>query len=162
MTKRANHIGYINNRLYTDIESYEVFEENGKMMAVEVEKVQACDPEFISGGFVAHCVNMEDVWGGAETKEIGTPFQISQNRQGVWGYKGRDVIISLHGFETAEKAKAAHNADDEGSDCEVFQQKDGTWSVTMYALTKTGKAKQKFFKLGHIEKECRYFYDYNY
>ena len=162
MTKRANHIGYINHRLYTDVKSYEVFEEDGKMMAVEVENVQACNPEFISGGFVARCVNMGAVWNGTETKEVGEPFQLAQNRKGEWGYKSRDIILCLHGFETEGNAKSAHNAESKESDCEVWQQEDGTWSVAIYGVTKTGKPRTKFRKLGYIEDECRYFYDYNY
>ena len=165
MTKRTNHIGYINERLYTDVKSYEVFEENGKMMAVEVEKVQACKPEFISGGFVARCVNMHEVWSGKETKEVGTPFQLTKNRKGEWGYKGYDVLFNLsgHGQEWVEQVKKDYEGNTNvGLYVGEFEDNAGHYYINVYAVTKTGKPRTKFRKLGQIEKECEYFYDFNF
>lgn len=161
MTKRNNHLGYINKRIYTDIDSYEVFEENGKTMAVQVEKVRACKPEQVICGFIAHCVNNDEMFDTQETKEIGEPFEITQNRKGEWGYKSKDIIFFTDGFESEEKALAVYKPN-ESAKCDVYKTSEGTWAIVIYAVTKTGKPRQKFFKLGHIVDRCNYYYDYNF
>lgn len=164
MTKRTNHIGYINDFLHTDVKSYEVFKEDGKMMAVQVEKIPACKPEFVSGGFCAHCTNNWEVWNTQETKEVGEPFQITQNRKGEWGHKGLDIV---QGFscpvENKEYVQDVLDAVEKNPriGARVYSDEHCTF-IDTYLLTKTGKPKMKFYKLGEIEETCRYYYDYNF
>lgn len=163
---RNGHIGYINNYLYTDIESFEVFEHSGKTYAVKVEKVQACKPHVIPGGFCCHFTNLREVWGGKETREVGEPFEIVQ-RRGVWGHWGYDV----HGMILDHEDKDEYIARDKAWKIECgdtnkyeYEKKDN--QVLIYRLTKSGKRAKKFYKVAYrdngIEKECRYFNDYNF
>ena len=174
---RNGHIGYLNKRLYTDVKSYEVFEENGKLFAVKVEKIRVCKPEFIPGGFAAHCANQDEVWRGSKTKEIGEPFEI-EKKYGGYGYSAYRVECSF-GCMTEDEAKHEMKAAIEDTirmreidpkipevGYEIVSCPDNKrhpFLLVGYALTKTGRRQRHFVKLGtKIEKACRYYYDYNF
>lgn len=160
MTKRNNHLGYINHRIYTDVESYEVFTENGKTFAVRVKKVQATKPQFTNGFFPV--TNLEDVWGGEETQEIGTPFEIKQRKDGVWGYTHEDCTPAFYCKDSEALTKQATDWQNSvGSSVKVIANYDELYCYAVL-LTKTGRVKTHFHKLGMLAKECRYYYDYNF
>lgn len=164
---RNGHIGYINDYLYTDVQSYEVFQENGKTYAVKVEKIQACKPESVPGGFCCHFTNLDKVWGGQETREVGQPFEIVQHR-GHWGRWGYDV----HGAILDHEDKDAYIARDkewklECGDTNAYEYEKKENQVLIYRLTKSGKRAKKFYRVAlsrdnGIEEECKYFEDYNF
>lgn len=166
---RNGHLGYINDYLYTDIHSYEVFQENGKTYAVKVEKVQACKPECIPGGFCCRVTNLAKVWGGKETYEVGEPFEITQYR-GRWGQWDYDVcrVPLNHGDPDhfiARDKKWKLECGDTNTYEYVYEKKEN--QVLIYRLTKSGKRAKKFYRVAPsrdrgIEKECKYFVDYNF
>ena len=167
---RNGHIGYINNRLYTDIKSYEVFKEGDKLFAVQIEKIQACKPEYVPGGFACHCTNQDEVWSGGETKEVGEPFAL-EKKHGVYGRTVDNANIPQIFRTEAEAEEAKRRADASAKDREFeihpIYSEDGhdvRWfSLVGYPLTKTGRRQRRFIRLGEkIEKECKYFYDYNF
>ena len=176
---RNGHVGYLNRHLYTDIESFEVFEENGKLFAVQIEKIQACKPEYASGGFVCHCTNQDEVWGGDETKEVGEPFAL-EKKYGFYGHTV-DNIYSIQTFNTKAEAEEAKrraealiartrevNPKVEGREYVITpvynENGDVHWySMTVYHLTKTGRRQRRFVRLGtKIVDKCHYKYDYNF
>lgn len=167
---RNGHIGYINQRLYTDIKSYEVFKEGDKLFAVQIEKIQACKPEYVPGGFAGHCTNQEEVWGGNETKEVGEPFRL-EKKYGVYGHT-IDNANAPQVFRTEAEAEEAKrrvetSANDREFEILPIYDEDGNsvkwFELVGYPLTKTGRRQRRFVRLGEkIEKDCRYYYDYNF
>ena len=104
MTKRANHIGYINKQVGTDCYSWEVFKEGNKTMAVSVRKIPACKAVISVGGFCGHFHNLDEMWDTDETVENGKPFELTQNR-GWWGKK-YTVNYCEGWYETKKDAEA--------------------------------------------------------
>ena len=121
-------LGYINHLLYTDIESFRVYQDDeGRIYAVRVEKVPVeVKPKYIPGGFSCICINNHEVFAGkCDIVEIGERREIKKLR-GSYGY-WMNLDTKIYGFTTS------------------------------------GKPTKTFKKLGKkIEKECRYWYDYNF
>ena len=164
MTTRNNHLGYINERIGTDVDSYEVYEENGKTFAVKVEKVKATDPRYTSIDGCLCCVNNEDVFDTDKTVEVGSPFEITQNKSGVWGYKSKEIIARMFGLPTLSQAESCIKKPlAEGIGYDIDKDKNG-YNIFIYTLTKSGKPRNVFNKLGNgkIVKTCGYYYDYNF
>ena len=164
---RNGHLGYINDYFYTDVQSYEVFQENGKTYAVKVEKIQACKPESIPGGFCCHFTNLDKVWGSQETREVGQPFEIIQHR-GQWGRWGFDVSGTILDHEDADQYIARDKEWKKTcNDSNQYEYEKLDNQVLVYRLTKSGKRARKFYKVATckdrgLEKECHYFEDYNF
>ena len=155
---------FINHRIYTDIESYRVFDINGKTAkAVRVKKNP--NPEymdFIPGGFVGHYPNQHDAYRYSnDIVDDGVPFDIIQRKDGVWG---RWVIdhLTFYGLneEGVERQKA--HSESRGDRVDVRLEDDGTYTVHIIFLTKSGKPKRYFDKLGYLEEHSKYFYDHNF
>jgi hypothetical protein len=159
---RNNHLGYCNKRRGSDVESFELFSENGKTYAVEVKKVQACVPQFEVGGFCGHCYNQAEVWGGSQTEEIGKPFEVKLTRSGEYG---RMVVAwSLCAVMTGadfnarfEGMKAAHLEHSFMANSDKDRH-----AVYVVENTKRGTPKKVLEKIGKLEATCRYFFDYNF
>lgn len=164
---RNGHLGYINDYFYTDVQSYEVFQENGKTYAVKVEKIQACKPESVPGGFCCHFTNLDKVWGGQETIEVGQPFEIIQYR-GQWGRWGTDgQNVPLHGYDADQfiEQDKLHKKNMGCTDQFEYVKEDDR--VYIFRLTKSGKRARKFYKVAvckdrGLEEKCHYFLDYNF
>ena len=148
---------YINKRIYTDVESYlvtEIDEVNGTAMAVEVEK--RIKPKMIPGGFAAHCPDLNREFAEAEPviREGAKTFQIKRNKDGIWGFKHAVVALALpiKGMkeEWLESKKNDPAAEIKGD------------YIYLYEMTKSGKRKTTFEKLGTLSDTCGYFYDYNF
>ena len=148
---------YINKRIYTDIDSYlvtEIDEVKGTAMAIEVEK--RITPKTIPGGFAAHCPDLDREFAAAEpvVRAGAKAFPIVRNKDGVWGYK--HVVVSL-----ALPVKAMTDEWLESQKNNPAAEIKGDY-IYLYELTKTGKRKVKFEKLGTLSNYCGYFYDYNF
>ena len=148
---------YINKRIYTDVESYlitEINEAKGTAVAVEVEK--RITPKMIPGSFAANCPNLEQEFDAAPpvVKHGAKPFQIKRNKDGIWGFKHEVVALALPvagcKAEWIESKRHAPDALIEGD------------YIYLFEMTKTGKRKTTFEKLGTLSDTCGYFYDYNF
>ena len=148
---------YINKRIYTDVESYlvtNIDEVNGTAVAVEVEK--RIKPKMIPGSFAANCPNLEQEFSDAEPviKDGAKPFPITRNKDGIWGFKHEVVALALpvKGMkeEWLESKRNAPDALIEGD------------YIYLFEMTKGGKRKTTFEKLGTLSDSCGYFYDYNF
>ena len=153
-------IGYINRHIGSDTRSKEVYKEGDKFYAVEVEKkVGSVEPDFIPGGFIGHVTNASEVWDNGIIVRTGVPFEI-ECRKGVWGYValcGEHVRSSKNFLEeTIEDIKKL------GMKYEVVEEDEYMTTFFAYKPTKNGNKRYKFVKLGKLEKECHYFYDYNF
>ena len=147
-----NILGYLNKLIYTDIDAYKVFEENGKTYAVKVEKkIDNSKVEAVNGGFCRVVLNNSELYADptCEIVEIGKPFEITR-KNGVWGYKDFVSRNYLHGCCSIREG------------CNDLELEQGEEFDTIYELTKTGKRKTTFVKLGNIENECHYFKDMNF
>lgn len=144
-------VGYLNERLYTDVKSYKVMTDGKKYYAVNVKKeVGDTKPEMHVGGFCAHCSNISEVWSDPTCKivEEGELFEIELKR-GYWGCKDFDARRYPHGIILSV-----------GEDQEI---EHGEEFDIVYQLTPTGRRKTVFTKIAkEIEQECRYYYDYNF
>lgn len=153
-------IGYINEKLYTDIKSIEVFEENGKIYAVRVEKeVGSVKPEFDVGGFAAYCTNQDEVWKNGKIVRTGKPFEVTE-RNGVYGYFtncGSRAVIHRKLLENGLK-----EIEDRGMIARKIAEDEYQVEYWVYKPTKNGMPRKKFVKMGKLENTCKWFYDYNF
>ena len=146
---------YINKSIYTDVESWqvtEIDEVNGTAMATPVKK--NIRPKTIPGGFVGHCPDLDREFDAAEPVPCGKPFPIRRNKDGIWGFRHEVVALALpvEGCK-AEWIESKRNA----PDAEIV---DGY--IWLFEMTKGGKRKTTFEKLGVLSDRCRYFYDFNF
>ena len=146
---------YINKRIYTDVESYlitEIDEVKGTAMAIEVEK--QIRPKMIPGGFAAHCPDLDREFAEAEPviRKGAKAFQIKRNKDGIWGFK-REIFFAHRVTSFTEEGKQQLLATGWEIKGEFF---------VKYELTKSGKRKTTFEKLGTLSDTCGYFYDYNF
>jgi len=148
---------FINKRIYTDVQSWmvtEIDEVKGTAMAIAVEK--RITPKMVPGGFVGHCPDLDREF--SEAKPViadgATAFRITRNKEGIWGVKHEVVALALpvEGCK-AEWIESKRNA----PDAEIV---DGY--IWLYEMTKGGKRKTTFEKLGTLSDTCGYFYDYNF
>ena len=150
------HGKFLNKTLYTDVNSYYVFdidEKAGTAMAAEVERDFI--PEMAAGGFSTVCVNnSEYCYAPIVFKKGCTPFKIIC-KKGVWGF--------MHVCGLANDAKS-FNPDFVkevilGKHPGVMY-KDGC--IICFEMTKTGKPKMTFEKLGQLSDKCLAYYDFNF
>ena len=123
-------------------------------MAIEVEK--RIKPRMIPGGFAAHCPDLNREFAEAEPviRKGAKPFQIKRNKDGIWGFKHEVVALAL-------PVKAMTDEWLESQKNNPAAEIKGDY-IYLYELTKTGKRKVKFEKLGTLSEYCAYFYDYNF
>lgn len=148
---------FINKRIYTDVESYKVFdidEKAGTAMAIEVEK--RIRPKMIPGGFAAHCPNLSEEFDKAPVTVVdgAKPFAIKRNKDGVWGFWHEVVALAL---PVAGMVKEWLESKKNAPDAEIH----GDY-IYLYEMTKSGKRKMTFEKLGKLCDTCGFFYDYNF
>ena len=148
---------YINKRIYTDVESYlvtDIDEIKGTAMAVEVEK--QIKPKMIPGSFAANCSDLEQEFNAAPpvVKDGAKPFQITRNKDGIWGFRTEVIALALPvaGCK-AEWIESKRNAPDALIEGDY---------IYLFEMTKGGKRKTTFKKLGTLSDTCGYFYDYNF
>lgn len=130
-------VKFINQKIYTDVRSwmvYEINEKAGTATAIEVEKKQN--------------------QGEPVPKYGAEPFEITRNKNGIWGVQIFKVAFSAHVNALDPNYVAAYMSK---PGVEVI----GDW-FTIYELTPTGKKKQTFEKLGKLSDVCAYFYDYSF
>ena len=121
-------------------------------MAIEVEK--RITPKMIPGSFAANCPDLDREFAEAEPviRKGAKAFPIKRNKDGIWGFK-HEVFFANHVACFTEEGK---------------QQLLATgWEIkgkffVKYELTKFGKRKTTFEKLGILSDTCGYFYDYNF
>lgn len=148
---------YLNKRIYTDVESYlvtEIDEIKGTAMAIEVEK--KITPKMIPGGFAAHCPDLNREFAAAEPTicKGAKAFPIIRNKDGIWGFWHEVVALALPvAGMTAEWLESQKN----NPAAEI----KGNY-IWLYDMTKSGKRKRAFEKLGRLSDTCGYFYDYNF
>ena len=165
---RANHVGYINKLIYTDVESYEVFKEGDQLMAVQVKREPLIKPEYVPGGFSVVCINERELYqeGNYKIVEDGSPFKLEQ-MNGKYGYWGL-VVLCYGGTGKKSKEEFLEEArkygwDDKKTEFIFMEEEDGSLSYKQVFLTKTGKRSRRFYKLGtKIEKNCKEYYDRNF
>lgn len=148
---------YINKGIYTDVRSwmvYDIDEEKGTATAVEVEKT--IHPDAVTGGFAAHFNNLHELYRNAipVVKKDAVPFAIKRDKNGVWGVTLEKLIWSVP-MAAVDKKWLEENQNNPSI------QVDGDW-VRVFDLTAKGKKKYHFEKLGKLEDECNYFYDFNF
>ena len=148
---------YINKRIYTDIESYlvtEIDEVNGTAMAIEVEK--RIKPKMIHSGFAAYCPDLDREFAEAEPviRKGAKAFPIKRNKDGIWGFK-REVVALALPVKGMKEEWLESKKDDPAAEIK------GDY-IYLYEMTKSGKRKTTFEKLGTLSDTCGYFYDYNF
>lgn len=168
---RNGHLGYINKELYTDVKSYEVFEDNGKTYAVEVKRKPLIKPDCVTGGFSMVCLNNDELYkeGNFEIVEIGKPIEIIQ-KNGSFGYWHTDVLhfgwLDLNEMSKDEFIEANRKAGGLDTNFRIEFGEVNEFNQLFYRqvlLTKSGKDKKAFKKLGsEITAECLEYYDYNF
>lgn len=146
---------FINRRIYTDIESWmvtEIDEARETAMATPVKKI--IRPKMVPGGFAGHCPDLDREFDAAEPVIAGKPFPIRRNKDGIWGFRHEVISLALpvEGCK-AEWIESKRNA----PDAEIA---DGY--IWLYEMTKGGKRKTTFEKLGVLSDTCAYFYDHNF
>ena len=146
---------FINKRIYTDIESWLVTaidEARGTAMATPVKKI--IRSKMVPGGFAGNCPDLDREFDAAEPVIAGKPFPIRRNKDGIWGFRHEVISLALpiEGCK-AEWIESKRNA----PDAEIA---DGY--IWLYEMTKGGKRKTTFEKLGVLSDTCAYFYDHNF
>lgn len=160
-------IGYINHRLYTDIETWKIFEDNGKLYAQECIKEPIIKADMVTGGFSAICLNNSELFSKGNYKEVlkHEPFEIIKYR-GKYGYWRRDCwwYHDIDAFFPNQVEKWRRGEDvPENAKVEFKTDENGKEYVICYGLTPSGKYKKEFRVLGtEIVDYNGYFYDYNF
>lgn len=167
---RNGHLGYINKLIHTDINSYEVFEDNGELKAVKVKRESTIKPEYISGGFSVICTNEEELYkdGNYKIVEDGKPFKI-ELKNGFYGFWHTDVLhfgwLDLNEMSKDEFIEANKKCgwDETKTAFEFGEIENNQLFYRQILLTKGGKYKRAFEKLGNrLDKECCEYYDRNF
>ena len=144
---------FINVPLYSDINSYKVLSVNGnKGLAVEVRK-EPKNLEF--SGYT--CLNNREAYSNADPIEMGPTFEIT--KRGEEWYRKTHVGT----FIPNVSSNKANTFNHEGVEV-VVEKTDNPEFVNLfvYELTKTGKRKVHWEKLGKIVDYCAYYYDHNF
>lgn len=122
---------YINVKLYSDVESYLIYNIKGKKAkAVHVMK--------------------------NDTDEI-VPYGLTidvEERNGVWGFTKEKILLSLSDRDLTESGIITL---EQGILEGVVDKTDDGY--VLYEKTKSGRIKKSFIKLGTLEDECKYHYD---
>lgn len=122
---------FINVKLYSDVESYLVYNIKGKKAkAIHVMK------------------NDEN-----EIVPFGPVFDIEE-RNGIWGFIQKKLILSLVDRDLTETG--IHTME-QGVIEGVVDKTDTGYAL--YEKTKSGRIKKCFLKLGTLEDECKYYFD---
>lgn len=144
---------FINVPLYSDIRSYKVLAINGKKgLAIEVRKESK---NLVFDGYV--CLNNKEAYREAEPVESGKAFEIT--KRGDYWYRKLHVGTFIPSV-SADKADSFNHEEVEV----VVEKTDNPELVNLfvYELTKTGKRKVTWEKLGKIVDYCAYYYDHNF
>lgn len=153
-------LGYINERLYTDVKSYHVFqdEETGKFYAFHTEKkIDLKNCPFERGGFCGHFYGTHEAFQDAKPFDVGEMFEITKRGENFYttspkvsGYARIDVDDVAEYTKDFEEGFYSVNI-------------DGPWAyVRTFEKTPTGRVKKVSHKLGALEKTCRYYFDFNF
>lgn len=145
--------GFLNNLLYSDCESYVLYNVNGnKAMAAHVER-DGFKPEWDG----CYCTNNSDQR-FSPVKVIGNPFEVVKFR-GKWGYWDYDFVggmtptkwINEEGYKVGDIYDNTLVVDWGGD------------YVRFARLTKSGKPARKFYKIAaEIHDFSASFHDYNF
>ena len=163
----AKHVGYINHRIYTDVETWKIFELNGKLYAQTCVKEPTIKPDYIPGGFSAICLNNSELYHTGNYKEVlkYEPFEIVK-RRGKYGKWIRDCWWShdVEAFFHVQVEKWRRGEDvPENAVVEFEKDVDGKEYANCYGLTPSGKYKKVFKILGDkIVDSNGYYYDHNF
>lgn len=122
---------FINVKLYTDVESYLVYDIKGKK-AKAVQVMKNSDNEIVPFG----------------------PVLDVEERNGVWGFIQKKLVLSLLDRDLTESG--IHTME-QGVIEGVIDKTDTGYAL--YEKTKSGRIKKCFLKLGTLEDECKYHYD---
>ena len=122
---------YINVKLYSDVESYLVYDIKGKK-AKAIHVMKNAENEIVPFGPV---LNVE-------------------KRNGVWGIIQEKLVLSLVDRDLTESG--IHTME-QGVIEGVIDKTDTGYAL--YEKTKSGRIKKCFLKLGTLEDECKYHYD---
>lgn len=144
---------FINTTVYTDVHSVKVLEVSGnKGLAIAVRK-EPKNLEF--DGYV--CLNGKEAYEKAEPIEMGPSFEIT--KRGEYWYRKRPVVTFVPNV-LAEKADTFNHEEVEV----VIEKTDNPEYVDLfiYELTKTGRRKTAWEKLGKIVSHCGYYHDHNF
>lgn len=152
---------FINEKFYSDVNSYRVFdidEKAGTAMAIEVKR--DFKPEFVAGGFCAICTNIIEQH-HAPIKDVdgAKAFAITRNKDGVWGIKHKDLLYCWSKDSITEDGLKKQMA---LGNTFIEKDSDGREWICVYRMTKSGKIGQTFRKLGKLEDDCKAYYDYNF
>ena len=162
MTAKKNIIGYINKEGYSDVTSRQIYEQDGKYFIVHVEKrVGDVKPEFVEGGFAAHCTNQADVWGAGIIVETSEPEEVFKNKKGEFYTTYNPHKEYMVSPDRLEAVKETIRSQRKGKYFEMVYQED-TFTLSVYSLTKFGERLTRKNIIGKPEPTCRYFYDYNF
>lgn len=139
-------VGFLNNRLYSDVESYVVTATDKP----NVFKAAALEREF-KPEFDGLCCKNNSEQSEAPLKITGEWEEIEFRR----GKYGKWVVdsIGVFGEEVANKLELKEG---------TTLLKLGEDKYTIAFLTKSGKLKKKWVTFGVMSKECRCFHDYNF
>lgn len=155
-------LGYINERLYTDVNSFHIYEdeETGKFYAVKAEKkidLEKC--HFEPGGFCGHFFGTEKAFREARPYDVGEPFEIK--KRGDFFYHSAPKCLSAIKCNTADVPEFTKGLE-EGF-FEVSKSTNGeTVIIRKFGKTPTGRVMMSRKRMPKLEKECRYFYDFNF
>ena len=155
-------LGFINERLYSDVKSWEVFEEDGKVFAVPVRKeVGDVEPDFHPGGFIGFVSNQAEVWRNGVVVRDGEPFEVTL-RNGVYGYTTK--VVENFRSDDEHLDYVTKMLEEKGYKFEIRKHPIHAelFNVVAWRPTKTGKIRRRWIKLGELEKHCDWFYDYNF
>jgi hypothetical protein len=147
---------YLNEQIGTDCKSYRVIkidELKGVATVVEVERV-GFKPNQVVGGFFARTINNYEQYDyPVQDDPNAKPFEVTRNKQGFWGRKVVVCMVqNVNSFkpEYLEEITSRPNVEVKGD------------YIYFYELTKSGKKKTKFVKMGAISDKCKAFYDYKF
>lgn len=166
-------IGYLNRRLYTDIESWVLEQdEKGRFFATPVKKdIDLRDCPFEQGGFCGHFYGTKEAFRDAKPYKCGTPFEVRQDSNGYWYAKCviPTTFITAVTIEDAEKYRRQYiekGIPEAAVSVQPVFSKQGTetesYSVRVLQTTPTGRVKHRKEIFGKVEKTCRFYYDYNF
>lgn len=156
------NIGYLNVKIYTDVESWEVaVDATNNYFARKVKKdLDLRNVKFYPGGFAGHFEDLEHHY-RKETKivPIGEWFSVARNKNGVFYTRNR-VVRNMAVCQNEQFAiETKNNFLKAYPDCEIVMD---DLTVVAYELTPTGRPKYKRQNFGNLETKCRYFYDHNF
>ena len=146
---------FINKKLYTDIQSYQVLdinEETNEATVVEVVK-QPLNLQFADDGT---CLNNNAAFNhnNIVVKEGAQPFKIYRRKDGKWYKKNNS------GWSIDKRLTTYKNLEENLKENETIVEDEYCYHVLK--TTKTGKLRTHYTYFGEMSEKCNYFYDYNF